>query len=142
MLAVKTVSNDSAPAHGGASASEWMRDGSTATEVQASDLSVSVAEFDRVQKALIAQLNKEQAGIREALSEYVRAHDRPTDSKSINDLLKDFEDARQRQEVWDKYRDYQAAVLMPGLSPEQRSLLFGAAVEDLALPLPAGESVR
>lgn len=142
MLAVKTVSNDSAPAHGSASASEWMRDGSTATEVQASDLSVSVAEFDRVQKALIAQLNKEQAGIREALSEYVRAHDRPTDSKSINDLLKDFEDARQRQEVWDKYRDYQAAVLMPGLSPEQRSLLFGAAVEDLALPLPAGESVR
>ena len=45
---------------------------------------------------------------------------------------------QQQQEIWDKYRDYQTAVLLPGLSPEQRRLLFGAAVEQLALPLPAG----
>ena len=29
---------------------------------------------------------------------------------------------------------------MPGLSPEQRRLLFDAAVEELALPLPGGEA--
>jgi hypothetical protein len=31
---------------------------------------------------------------------------------------------------------------MPGLSPEQRRLLFDAAVEKLALPLPGGEVSR
>jgi hypothetical protein len=61
------------------------------------------------------------------------------DRKSINDLLEEFENSRQEQEVWERYRDYQTAVLLPGLSPEQRRLLFAAAVEKLALPLPAGE---
>ena len=103
---------------------------------------MSAAEFERVQSTQLAELNKERAGIRESLSEYVRANDRPTDTKSVDDLLKDFEDARQRQELWDRYRDYQTAALMPGLSPEQRRMLYDAAVEELALPLPAGESVR
>jgi hypothetical protein len=44
--------------------------------------------------------------------------------------------------MWDKYRDYQAAVLMPGLSAGQRRLLFDAAVEQLDLPLPSGEKVN
>jgi hypothetical protein len=125
-----------------ASATEWMHDGTTSTGVQPSDLKVSAAEFERVQSTRLAELNRERAGIRESLSEYVRANDRPTDTKSVDDLLKDFEDARQRQELWDKYRDYQAAALMPGLSPEQRCILYDAAVEELALPLPAGESLR
>ena len=60
--------------------------------------------------------------------------------KSIDDLLRDFEEARQEQETWAKYRDYRDAVLAPGLSPAQRRLLFDAAVEQLALPLPAGEA--
>ncbi|HUL52510.1 MAG TPA: hypothetical protein VLT83_03765 [Opitutaceae bacterium] len=103
---------------------------------------VSVEEFNRRQSALLGELNAERAAIREALSEYGRATNRPTDQKSIDDLLKDFESARQEQEIWDKYRDYQAAVLLPGLSPEQRRLLFGSAVEQLALPLPAGIQMR
>lgn len=37
------------------------------------------------------------------------------------------------------YRDYHAAVFQPGLSPEQRRLLFDWVVEQLALPLPRGE---
>jgi hypothetical protein len=106
--------------------------------VRPANLRVSVEEFDRRQSALIGELNMERAAIREALSEYGRATNRPTDRKSVDDLLKDFENARQQQEIWDKYRDYQTAVLLPGLSPEQRRLLFGAAVEQLALPLPAG----
>ena len=106
--------------------------------VQPANLRVSVEEFNRRQSALIGELNAERAAIREALSDYGRATNRPTDRKSIDDLLKDFENARQQQEIWDRYRDYQAAVLLPGLSPEQRRLLFSAAVEQLALPLPAG----
>jgi hypothetical protein len=37
------------------------------------------------------------------------------------------------------YRGYRMAMLMPGLSPEQRRLLFGAALVGLAQPLPHGE---
>ena len=37
------------------------------------------------------------------------------------------------------YAEYRVAVFQPGLSPEQRRMLFGAAVEGLHLPLPRGE---
>lgn len=37
------------------------------------------------------------------------------------------------------YRDYREAVFEPGLSPEQRRLLFDGAIENLDLPLPRGE---
>lgn len=37
------------------------------------------------------------------------------------------------------YRGYRVAMLMPGLSPEQRRLLFGSALVGLAQPLPVGE---
>jgi len=84
-------------------------------------------------------LTAEKDGIRKALAQFVRSGEVMRDRKSINDLLEEFENSRQEQEVWERYRDYQAAVLLPGLSPEQRRLLFDAAVEKLALPLPAGE---
>jgi hypothetical protein len=124
------------------SALAWMHDGSSRTEIQSTDLRVSVGEFDRMQSELIGALNKEENVIREELAAYARTTNGPTDRKSINDLLRDFEDARQRQEIWDKYRDYRAAVLMPGLSAGQRRLLFDAGVEQLALPLPAGVKVN
>jgi hypothetical protein len=119
----------------------WLHDGATATAVRPAGLKVSVEEFNRRQVALVGELNRELAGIREALADYVRTTNQPTDRKSINDLLTDFERARQKQEIWDQYRDYQAAVLLPGLSPEQRRLLFDAAVEQLGLPLPPAEQL-
>ncbi len=117
----------------------WLHDSSTRTEIQSSNLRVTVAEFDHRQNELISALNMEEAGIRVSLAAFVRSAGGPTDSKSVNDLLRDFEGARQRQEISDRYRDYQAAVLLPGLSPGQRRLLFDAAIEQLALPLPGGE---
>ena len=145
MLADPSKAGDSVPMRreketgaSGENPPPWMRDGAAPVVVRPANLRVSVEEFDRRQSALIGELNMERAAIREALSEYGRATNRPTDRKSVDDLLKDFENARQQQEIWDKYRDYQTAVLLPGLSPEQRRLLFGAAVEQLALPLPAG----
>ena len=42
------------------------------------------------------------------------------------------------QETDDAYRDYRTAVFEPGLSPEQRRLLFGRALLELDLPLPQG----
>ena len=44
-----------------------------------------------------------------------------------------------RRETETAYQDYRTAVFLPGLSPEQRRLLFNAAIEDLRLPLPRGE---
>jgi hypothetical protein len=127
-----------APVDTGTGTMAWMHDSSTTTEIRSSDLGVSVAEFDRRQNDLIAALNKEEAGIRESLADYVQSAGGPADRKSVNDLLRDFEDARQRQEIWDRYSDYHTAVLLPGLSPGQRRLMFDAAVEQLALPLPIG----
>ena len=97
------------------------------------------AAFNREHAAQFAELTAEKDGIRKALAQFVRSGEVMRDRKSINDLLEEFENSRQEQEVWERYRDYQAAVLLPGLSPEQRRLLFDAAVEKLALPLPAGE---
>jgi hypothetical protein len=120
----------------------WMHDGSTRTEIQSNELRVSVEEFDHRQNELISALNTEEAGIRAALADYARTSGGPLDMKSVNDLLRDFEDARLRQELWDRYRDYRAAVLLPGLSTAQRRLLFDAAIEQLALPLPGGERIN
>lgn len=124
-----------------AGALAWMHDGSSRTEIQSTELRVSVGEFDRMQSELIEALNKEENGIREQLAAYARSTNGPADRKSVNDLLRDFEDARQRQEIWDKYRDYQSAVLLPGLAAGQRRLLFDAAVEQLGLPLPSGDKI-
>lgn len=44
------------------------------------------------------------------------------------------------QQHAESYRDYRTAVFEPGLSPEQRRLLFGSALRDLNLSLPPGES--
>lgn len=44
-----------------------------------------------------------------------------------------------RKENEEAYRDYRLAVFEPGLSPEQRRLLFDRAIERLDLPLPRGE---
>ncbi len=79
-------------------AQAWLHDGASTTEIQPSNLRVSVAEFDRLQADLIAELGREEAGIRESLAEYVRSSNGPADRKSINDLLKDFEAERQQQE--------------------------------------------
>jgi hypothetical protein len=144
LIAARTVLGPAAgsgPPDSSGPVTTWIRDGTAATVVPANGLRVPADEFNRTQRQLVAELNAELAAIRLALADYVRTTDRPTDRKSINDLLKDFEDARQRQEIWDKYRDYQAATLQPGLSPDQRRLLFTAALEQLALPLPAGEGI-
>lgn len=102
------------------------------------DAPAGVSAFERRQRELVAALNQEKASIRESLAAYVRTVGSPRERKSVDDLLRDFEDARQQQELWVRFRDYQAAVLSPGLSPAQRRLLFDAAVEELAPPLPPG----
>lgn len=42
------------------------------------------------------------------------------------------------RDTTDLYHDYHLAIFQPGLSPEQRRLLFDGAIERLQLPLPLG----
>jgi hypothetical protein len=58
-------------------------------------------------------------------------------------LLRNYSSAMERFDTFGReeviYRGYRSAMLMPGLSPEQRRLLFGAAIIGLAQPLPFGD---
>lgn len=51
--------------------------------------------------------------------------------KDIDRLAAEFDRSYKKQEAWNRYRDYHAAVLVPGLSPELRRLLYRAAWSDL-----------
>ncbi len=52
-------------------------------------------------------------------------------ARDIDRLAAEFDRSYRKQEAWDRYRDYHAAVLIPGLSPELRRLLYRAAWSDL-----------
>jgi len=58
----------------------------------------------------------------------------------IDRLAAEFDRSYKKQDTWARYRDYHAAVLVPGLSPELRRLLYRAAWNDLfkqqVLPAP------
>ena len=58
---------------------------------------------------------------------------------AVDTALNDVARYAVQRENEDGYRDYRIAVFEPGLSPEQRRLLFDGAIEKLALPLPRGD---
>ena len=92
---------------------------------------LAIADFSREHASQYATLETSGAAIRGDLARLPGAS---VDSAAA--LLIKFSESIQRlQNFWD-YRDYQTAVLQPGLSPEQRRLLFEGALEKLALPLP------
>ncbi len=116
----------------------WLHDGRSTAEIRASNLRVSVDQFDQLQTGLIAALRTEESAIRESLATYMRNRRSSGDRKSVNDLLREFEAAREQKERQERYSDYRSAAFAPGLSRDERRILFDAAVENLALPLPSG----
>jgi len=83
-------------------------------------LAVLLAERDAIRAEAGAALGlKEAAKLDQALGKAVRVAN-----------------ARETETV---YREYRQALFEPGLSPEQRRLLFDGAIERLELPLPRGE---
>jgi hypothetical protein len=121
-------------------ANAWLHDGRSTAEIRASNLRVSVEQFDRLQTELIAALRTEESAIRESLATYIRGRRPSGDTKTVNDLLRDFEAAREREERRERYADYRSATFAPGLSRDERRILFDAAWENLGLPLPTGLS--
>ena len=81
-------------------------------------------------------------GIRRDLADYARTHpDQATGLPADPDaLLRQFNEAAERFQSIGRqeaiYGNYRIAMLEPGLSPEQRRLLFNAALVGLAQPLP------
>ncbi len=99
----------------------------------------AIAAFTRENSLRYAALEKAKEEIRSDLAHVAAAHPNgPGNDQSADRLLKNFTDSLQQHELWRLYYEYRIAVFEPGLSPEQRRLLYASAVEKLVLPLPGG----
>lgn len=100
----------------------------------------AIADFTRKNAARYAAVDRTRDSIRADLARLAGAGPNPANGSSPDALLAKFSESRRQLETYWDYRDYQTAVLQPGLSPPQRRLLFDGAVEKLALPLPEEET--
>jgi hypothetical protein len=94
------------------------------------------AEQTRRFDTLIAQKSKIQSDLDQAVKAKLDPNLRNTVGMDL--LLRNFAAQFSQQETWQRYRDYDTAVFEPGLSPEQRRLLYADALVQLDLPLPRG----
>ncbi|MCX6951606.1 MAG: hypothetical protein NTV51_05410 [Verrucomicrobia bacterium] len=81
-------------------------------------------------------LNREIEGLKDDIG---RALGPGATPQAVNQAIDAVIRHQVRRENEAAYHDYRTAVFEPGLSPEQRRLLLGAAVRQLDLPLPGGE---
>jgi hypothetical protein len=113
------------------------------TEAKLKPVREMVDRYNQENGVRIAAMEKEKIAVREQLADFIGARDKGVDSvdteKAVKDLMDDAYNTIERREEWLQYRDYRAAVLEPGLSPEQRRLLYSAGLEALNLPLPAAD---
>ncbi len=91
--------------------------------------------FNQNQAKLYSALAREKEAIRAQVIHEASVLSGKSANKSIEQLLREFAYAFQKQEAWEVYREYETATLEPGLSLPQREILFGAALEKLDLPL-------
>jgi hypothetical protein len=105
----------------------------------------AVAEFRQQHMARFRALEQRYKEIRDTLAvvaekQIDRKTGRPLDPDT---LLRQYSAAMAEFDTFGRevaiYTHYRRAMLQPGLSPEQRRLLFGYAVAGLAQPLPSGE---
>jgi hypothetical protein len=102
-------------------------------------------EFQQEHAARFAELEVRYHGIRESLTVVAEKQvDRKT-GRALNaeTLLRQHAVSMEEFDTFGRaaviYTNYRIAMLQPGLSPEQRRLLFGYALIGLAQPLPHGE---
>jgi len=91
-------------------------------------LQVLNADYSRQFAALTAEINTLRTEIQ-------RVHDASdqTTSLDVEQVAADFEKSYEVRRNWDRFHDYYVAVIQPGLSPEQRRLLFNGALDDLEM---------
>lgn len=94
---------------------------------------ISAVADDYGQK--LADLLNERSAICDEIGEALGLADRQAIEAALHSAML----AAAQKETAASYAEYRVAVFEPGLSPEQRRLLFDAAIEHLELPLPRGE---
>lgn len=100
------------------------------------NLQKAIAAFTRNNAARYAALEKEKEGIRMDLARLGAGRaGEPARSQPADRLIKEFADSFQQYEQWRLFYEYRIAVFEPGLTPEQRRLLFDAGIEKLVPPL-------
>jgi hypothetical protein len=115
------------------------RDANAGSSAPQDKLQQTIGAFTRDNAARYAALEKEKEGIRADLARLgADRADETAQRQSADGLMKNFTDSFQQYELWRLYYEYRIAVYEPGLSPEQRRLLFDLGVEKLALPPPPG----
>lgn len=99
-----------------------------------------ISRYNDENLARITALEREKADLHDEVAQFVGAGPDVDDAeKAVQDLMDESYNTIERREEWALYKDYRAAVLEPGLSPEQRRLLFDGALETLNLPLPGAD---
>ena len=88
-------------------------------------------EYKARHEAFLAETNELRNDVAQALS--------TSDPNAVNKAFNEVARYAVQRENDAGYNDYGLAVYEPGLSPEQRRLLFDGAIEKLGLPLPRGE---
>jgi hypothetical protein len=105
----------------------------------------AAAEFQRQQAERFAELVQRHKAIREALALVAEKQiDRKTGrALDADTLLRQYAVSMEEFDTFGRtaviYTNYRTAMLQPGLSPEQRRLLFGYALIGIAHPLPHGD---
>jgi hypothetical protein len=111
--------------------SQGTKDGAQVIEKIRADLDAVAEQFGRRMADLVNEWN----AIRREAAEILGS----TKPEVVDPALAAANRLALQQESEAAFRDYRTAVFEPGLSLEQRRLLFDSAVEQLNLPLPAGE---
>lgn len=89
------------------------------------------ADYRARNEVLVAEIN----ALRSDVAQVLRTSTPATVDNALNEVAR-YMALRDNEEG---YRDYRLAVFEPGLSPEQRRLVFDGAMEKLSLPLPRGD---
>ncbi len=115
------------------------RRASRSEEAKVNAIKLQLVTFNADQSRRFSTLTQQKTKIQTDLTQAVKAKLKPAGNNVDMDLLlRNFASQFAQQETWQRYRDYDTAVLEPGLSPEQRRLLYADALVQLDLPLPRG----
>ncbi len=101
-------------------------------------VNVRMADFTTNHERLQVKRAEELASIRENLLWLNGGTEDETAQRNVDRLIEEFTEAYNERRLWEQYREYHLAVLEPGLSPEQRRLIYDASLVKLDMPLPGG----
>jgi hypothetical protein len=111
------------------------------TEAKLKPVRELIARYNDDTRDERAAFDRKWADLREEVKRTMGADTAPDErDKAARDLMEDNSTAIEEQEEWALYKDYRTAMLEPGLSPEQRRLLYDGGLETLNLPLPSAEA--